>query len=182
MNPYPFIVRHMVTVILVTMVVLIPDFAYGSSVTGGESTRLSTAKEMLELPWGIQPDGLPDAIPIGDLDENRMVYTVDMDVSPLLGTVRDSSNPRFIFTKDGGLIQVCINFDGKEYNRVEEHLRKLFGEPYPIIYEIMPGQGGFEERTEWRVEQTKITLIFRWQESSLVLSKGEFLGESPVGK
>ena len=166
--------KQIVAVIFSAMVLWIPSLTYGSNVTGhlNATADVSLANSFFDGSWGMQPDKLEGAMHIVDLDQQQAVYTAGINVSPILGTVQAYSNPRLVFTKDNGLVQVLISFNDKEYNQVDKHLNDLLGEPYPIIYEIMPSKVTFEERREWRVGQnTKVVLVSRWSGTFVELSQ-----------
>jgi len=131
----------------------------------------------LGIKWGSRPEELKGARHITDITKNLTVYSADLDLSLVLGSVSAYSNPRLVFEKDGGLVQVHVDFDDKEYNTVHDHLSQLLGEPAPIMYELMDIPSNyFIQRIEWRVgEDTRVALTCRVSGATIEISKRDFI-------
>ena len=139
------------------------------------------AEDFFDTAWGLKAESLPGALQLADLAGQLSVYGADVDVSAVVGQLSVCSRPRFIFTPDGGLVQVNIDIDPRKFGAVEKQLKSRLGEPEPIVYERMDIQAAFEERTEWLVGQnTRVSLVYRLTGASLELHKRDFfLNDKP---
>jgi len=152
-----------------------------------EPARLKSAwaKELdegfLGYPWGTRAKTFPGIRHLVDIPPNLMVYSANLDLAPILGSVSAYSSPRLVFAKDGGLVKAHIDFDAKDYDRVHARLTKLLGEPSPIIYELQAVRMDFIQRSEWFVgEKTKLVLTWKASGATIEISKRNFMmPESP---
>jgi hypothetical protein len=81
------------------------------------------------IPWGSSPEDVPGAMLDETLAEVLRIYTGDVDVTPLLGDVKQVKKAWLVFDKTRGLQRGVISFDGREYTKVFKHLTGLFGNP-----------------------------------------------------
>ena len=133
--------------------------------------KLADNEGFLGLNWGITPPEVSEARQIVRLENNMVVYTHDIDVSPLLGSVNAYSSPRLVF-HNGQLEKAYLAFGEEDYGAVEKHLTHLLGSPPPIIYELWQVVGDFSERSEWRTgKNTQIVLTLRPTGAALEISK-----------
>lgn len=129
-------------------------------------------KGFLGWPWGTRPSDFEGARHIADIAPNLSVFGVDLDLSPLLGTVSTYSTPRLVFAKDVGLVKAYIALSPKEYEMVHEHLIQLLGEPAPIIYELWAARVDFISRSEWLVgRNTRVVLTSRRSDASIEIDR-----------
>lgn len=133
--------------------------------------KLADNDGFLGLNWGIAPQEVSEARQIVRLEDNMTVYTVDTDVSPLLGSASAYSSPRLVF-HNGQLEKAYLAFGEADYEVVEKHLTHLLGSPPPIIYELWQPVGDFSERAEWRTgKNTRVVLTLRSTGAALEISK-----------
>lgn len=109
----------------------------------------------LGRPWGICPFGFKGARHIADIAPKVMVFSADLDLSPILGLASDYSAPRLVFTEDGGLVKARIAFNPRDYDLAHKYLVRVLGEPAPIMYELWAARIDFDERSEWLVGRTQ---------------------------
>ena len=124
--------------------------------------------------WGTKSEGFTDARLITDLTPGLSIYSIDLDVSPIIGTVSAYSCMKLIFSKERGLEQAHISIYVTEYDRVEQRLNRLFGERSPVIYELMASRDDYLKRDEWLAgpnSNTRIVLLLRPTGASVVISK-----------
>ncbi|HBS59512.1 MAG TPA: hypothetical protein DEA44_09615 [Firmicutes bacterium] len=81
------------------------------------------------IPWGASPAALPGAIHDETLQEVLRIYGADVDVSALLGDVKQVKKAWLVFDRNQGLQRGVINFDGRDYDKVLRRLTGLFGNP-----------------------------------------------------
>ncbi|MBP2628096.1 MAG: hypothetical protein H6Q68_2807 [Firmicutes bacterium] len=184
-----------VVVTLVAIFLAVPGLTCGKGAIGAMTTsepdfhRVSQDSQLLQTsaavmslqagflcwPWGTQSSGLAGIKYITDIAPNLAVYSVDEDVSSLLGTVDTDANPRLVFDKDEGLVLVHVDFDGTEYNLVQKYLTQLLGEGNSIIYELRAAKVDFGDYSEWRVGQnTRLVLVSHGTDAYIEISKRNF--------
>lgn len=90
------------------------------------------------IPWGSAPDAVAGAIHDETLADVLRIYSADVDVTSLLGNVRQVKKAWLVFAAEQGLQRGVISFDGREYEEVLQHLTGLFGNPrgkkHSILY------------------------------------------------
>jgi len=135
----------------------------------------------LGWPWGIQAKMFAGIRHLVDIPPNLMVYSANLDLTPILGSVSAYSSPRLVFDKDGGLVKAHMDFDAKEYDAIHARLTELLGEPNPIIYELRTVRMDFIQRSEWLVGgKTKLVLTWKGSGATIEISKRDFImPESP---
>jgi len=125
--------------------------------------------------WGSKPETIPDTKFITDLTPNLMAYSLDLDVSSIMGSVPTYSCLQMIFSKEEGLVQAHISFDTTEYERVEAQLEQVLGMQSPIIYELMASRGNSFREAEWLVgKNTRVVLLLSTAGASIEISKRDF--------
>jgi|GEM_PF-1770705 len=135
------------------------------------SAGINLAKGFLDWSWGSRPDDIANIKYIADIAPDVAVYSTNLDISPITGEVRAHTNPKLIFLKDGGLVLTHIDFEYKDYEPIKKRLTQLLGDPNPIIYELWAARIDFEERSEWRTENTRVVLTTKGKTASLEISK-----------
>lgn len=86
-------------------------------------------KGLCGIPWGSAPDALPGALLDETLVHVLRIYMADVDVTPLLGEVKQVKKAWLVFDAWQGLQRGVISFDGREYEKVLKRLTGLFGNP-----------------------------------------------------
>lgn len=81
------------------------------------------------IPWGSSPDAVPGAVLDETLQEVLRIYHADVDVTALLGDVKQVKKAWLVFDRTQGLQRGVISFDGREYGKVLERLTNLYGNP-----------------------------------------------------
>lgn len=168
----------------IQMIVEEPAFQAGLSMNPALRNRASVKdldEGFLGYPWGIQPNAFVGVRHIADIPPNLIVYSANLDLAPVLGSVSAYSSPRLVFEKNSGLVKVHIDFDAKEYDTVHARLTNLLGEPIPIIYELRASKMDFIQRLEWLVgENTKLVLTWKVSGATIEVSKRDLIvPESP---
>lgn len=124
--------------------------------------------------WGAKPAeiagvGATSAMP------GLTFYTADLDLSPILGEVKATSEPRLIFDQKAGFVQAHVDFASADYDKVDQRLQELLGQPAPIIYELYKVDAGLLERAEWHISSVaKVVLENRFAGAVLEISKMAF--------
>lgn len=81
------------------------------------------------IPWGTSPADLPGAMHDQTMQEVLRVYEADVDVSSLLGDVKQVKKAWLVFDRNQGLQRGVISFDGRDYDKVLRRLTGLYGNP-----------------------------------------------------
>ena len=170
-----------VVVMMISLSVLSLSYAHertpDSVIEKNSAVEMKPEDGFLGLLWGTRSEAFTDARLITDLTPGLKIYSVDLDVSPIIGTVPANSCLKLIFSKERGLEQAHIGFDAAEYDRVEQRLNRLFGERSPVIYELMASRDDFLKHAEWIAgpnSNTRIVLLLRSTGASLEISKRDF--------
>ena len=166
--------KRVVAIIILLLSVLNPSYA---SERIEDSNRATIRAEDIFFGrlWGMEPDKFKGAKFITDLDSNFMIYSVDLDVSSIVGAVPTYSCLQLLFSRNEGLVQANISFAGQEYNKVEEGLERLLGKPSPIIYDMMVSRKGVLKDNQWFVgPNTRVTLELGVMDASIEISKRTF--------
>ena len=163
--------KKSVAAIIALLALLLNATAVAGSLSAQGTDKLVRSDGFLGMKWGISPGEVSEARLIVSLGDNFTVYTVDADVSPLLGSASAYSSPRLVF-HNGQLEKAYLAFDEADYEAVEKHLTRLLGSPPPIIYELWQVVGDFSECAEWRTgNNTRIVLTLRGARAALEISK-----------
>ncbi|MGE4588931.1 MAG: hypothetical protein AB7E34_05090 [Acidaminococcaceae bacterium] len=124
--------------------------------------------------WGAKPAEITGNSVEGAVN-GLSVYTADLDLSPVLGEVKASSEPRLIFDQKAGFVQAHIDFASADYEQVDKRLRELLGQPTPIIYERYQTDLDLLQRAEWHIgSASKVVLENRFAGATLKISKMGF--------
>lgn len=166
--------KRVVAIIILLLSVL--NLSYASERIEDSNSATITAEDIFfGRLWGMEPDKFKGAKFITDLDSNFMIYSIDLDVSSIVGAVPTYSCLQLLFSRNEGLVQANISFAGQEYNKVEEGLERLLGKQSPIIYDMMVSRKGVLKDTQWFVgPNTKVTLELGAMDASIEISKRTF--------
>ena len=125
--------------------------------------------------WGAKPaevtgTGGANAMP------GLTVYTADLDLSSILGEVKATSEPRLVFDQKVGFVQAHIDFASADYNKVDQRLHELLGQPIPIVYEKYSIDATLLQMSEWYLgSAVKVVLENRFAGATLEISKRDLL-------
>ncbi|MHC1714497.1 MAG: hypothetical protein AB9858_02680 [Acidaminococcaceae bacterium] len=125
----------------------------------------------LGLKWGAKPAEIagPGATsPMPGLT----FYTADLDLSPILGEVKATSEPRLVFDQKAGFVQAHVDFASADYDKVDKQLQELLGQPVAIVYEKYSVDNTLLQMSEWYLASSvKVVLENRFAGAMLEISK-----------
>ena len=141
----------------------------GQQVESSLSKSLTTG--FLGWKWGAKPAeiagvGATSAMP------GLTFYTADLDLSPILGEVKATSEPRLIFDQKAGFVQAHVDFASADYDKVDKQLHELLGQPVAIVYEKYSIDNTLLQMSEWYLASSvKVVLENRFAGAMLEISK-----------
>lgn len=99
-------------------------------------------------------------------------YTADLDLTPIMGEVKATSEPRLVFDQKAGFVQAHVDFASADYNKVDQRLHELLGQPTPIVYEKHSIDATLLQMSEWYLgSSVKVVLENRFTGAMLEISK-----------
>ena len=125
----------------------------------------------LGLKWGAKPaeiagPGATSAMP------GLTFYTADLDLSPILGEVKATSEPRLVFDQKAGFVQAHVDFASADYDIVDKQLHELLGQPVAIVYEKYSVDKTLLQMSEWYLASSvKVVLENRFAGAMLEITK-----------
>ena len=150
--------------------------AYSEQNAQGQQAASSLSKSLetgfLGWKWGAKPAEIAGVGGENAAVPGLTVYTADLDLSPILGDVKASSEPRLSFDQKAGFVQAHIDFASADYNKIEQRLQELLGLPAPIIYELYKVDATLLQSSEWHIgSAVKVVLENRFAGAMLEISK-----------
>lgn len=125
--------------------------------------------------WGSRPREIAGVGYLADITSDLAVFSADFDISSITGEIRPCVGPRLVFSQKDGLVQVHIDFEAKDFNRLKEHLTRLLGEPAPIVHELWAARVDFSDRSEWHAgDNTRVVLATKGTATFLEIGKEDF--------
>ncbi len=125
----------------------------------------------LGLKWGAKPaevagPGATSAMP------GLTFYTADLDLSPIMGEVKATSEPRLVFDQKAGFVQAHVDFASADYDLVDKQLHELLGQPLAVVYEKYSVDNTLLQISEWYLASSvKVVLENRFTGAMLEISK-----------
>ncbi|MGE4588940.1 MAG: hypothetical protein AB7E34_05135 [Acidaminococcaceae bacterium] len=125
----------------------------------------------LGLKWGAKPaevagPGATSTMP------GLTFYTADLDLSPILGEVKATSEPRLVFDQKAGFVQAHVDLASADYDMVDKQLHELLGQPVAIVYEKYSVDNTLLQMSEWYLgSSVKVVLENRFTGAMLEISK-----------
>lgn len=99
-------------------------------------------------------------------------YTADLDLSPILGEVKATSEPRLVFDQKAGFVQAHVDLASADYDMVDKQLHELLGQPVAIVYEKYSVDNTLLQMSEWYLgSSVKVVLENRFTGAMLEISK-----------
>ena len=141
----------------------------GQQVESSLSKSLTTG--FLGWKWGAKPAeiagvGATSAMP------GLTFYTADLDLSPILGEVKATSEPRLVFDQKAGFVQAHVDFASADYDKVDKQLHELLGQPVAIVYEKYSIDNTLLQMSEWYLASSvKVVLENRFAGAMLEITK-----------
>ena len=141
----------------------------GQQVESSLSKSLTTG--FLGWKWGAKPaeitgTGATSAMP------GLTFYTADLDLSPILGEVKATSEPRLVFDQKAGFVQAHVDLASADYDKVDQRLLELLGQPVAIVYEKYSIDNTLLQMSEWYLgSAVKVVLENRFAGAMLEISK-----------
>ena len=141
----------------------------GQQVESSLSKSLTTG--FLGWKWGAKPaeiagTGATSAMP------GLTFYTADLDLSPILGEVKATSEPRLVFDQKAGFVQAHVDFASTDYDKVDKQLHELLGQPVAIVYEKYSIDNTLLQMSEWYLASSvKVVLENRFAGAMLEITK-----------
>lgn len=125
----------------------------------------------LGLKWGAKPaevagPGATSTMP------GLTFYTADLDLSPILGEIKATSEPRLVFDQKAGFVQAHVDLASADYDMVDKQLHELLGQPVAIVYEKYSVDNTLLQMSEWYLgSSVKVVLENRFTGAMLEISK-----------
>lgn len=141
----------------------------------GQQVESSLSKSLeigvLGWKWGAKPAEIAGNNGEGAVN-GLSVYTADLDLSPILGEVKASSEPRLVFDQKAGFVQAHVDLASADYDMVDKQLHELLGQPVAIVYEKYSVDNTLLQMSEWYLgSSVKVVLENRFTGAMLEISK-----------
>ncbi|MGL5206518.1 MAG: hypothetical protein ACRC8T_03300 [Acidaminococcaceae bacterium] len=138
-----------------------------------EPTSLSQSLEngFLGLKWGAKPAEITGTAATNTLP-GLTFYTADLDLSPILGEIKATAEPRLGFDQNAGFVQVYVDFASSDYEQAEKQLYELLGQPVDLVYEKYSVDSTLLQTSRWHLgSSVKVILENRFAGAMLAISK-----------